>query len=130
MKILKFLPILVILILGNANPSSAQVGSCTFQSPLRYNGTQWQVASIVGPVYLARLEGGAWRILAVFDGVNGKYHLNWDEPTKGTYAALDTFGVSSDSKIIGDDRDREMKSYQSRLGSVPGSFGLPRKSAQ
>ena len=107
MKLLRFLPILILLLVGEVIPSyAAQTTSCSFNSQLLFDGARWQVKSTMGPVYLARREEGAWRVLAVFDGTNGKYHLDWKNPTTGEYAALDSAGACSESFRIVDDRAR------------------------
>ena len=101
MKLLRYLPILMLLALGQVNRSSAApVVVCPFRSQLSYTGTQWQVRSEAGPIYLARWESNSWHILAVFDGTNGRYYLNWEGPAKGIYVALDSFGVCSESLKI------------------------------
>src|SRR5258708_5550271 len=98
MKFSKFIPTLILLVLAQVSSSYAtQPSSVLFSSPLVFNGTQWQVKSALGPVYLVRKEAGAWKVLAVFDGTNGKYHLDWENPTTGEYAALDGVGTCSDS---------------------------------
>jgi hypothetical protein len=98
-----FIPLLLALAFGQQTLSySAQSSVCMFQSPLRYRSAQWQIQSALAPVYLARLEGGTWRVLAQFDGTNGKYHLDWENPAKGVYAAMDTLGAFSESLRIGD----------------------------
>ena len=105
MKLLKFIPALILLVVGQVNLSYAsQPNSCSFNSQLLFSGTQWQVKSSMGPVYLARREDGVWRVLAVFDGTNGKYHLDWQYPTTGEYAALDSIGACSESVKVGGDR--------------------------
>jgi hypothetical protein len=114
MKILKLLPILTLLTLGQAIPSySAQTNFGTFHSPLRFTGTHWKVESAIGPVYLARQENGSWRVLTVFDGTNGKYFLNWENPAKGTYVAIDSLGACSEPLRIGAERDRSPGSHSS-----------------
>ena len=103
MKAHRFLPILIVLALLEVLPSiSAQGPVSLFNSPLRFNGAQWQVESAIGPIYLARHENGSWRALAVFDGTNGKYFLNWENPTKGTYAAMDSQGTCSTVMQVGE----------------------------
>jgi len=105
MKLFRLLPILALLILEAVRPTfAAQAYTCSFNSQLYFNGTQWQVKSSVSPIYLARKEDGAWRVLAVFDGTNGKYHLDWENPTQGEYAALDPMGAASESVKIGEVR--------------------------
>jgi len=107
MKRAKLLPILLLLLAGVLGPSrAASAGSSTFVSPLHYTGTAWQVKSDIGPLYLARLEGGAWRVLACFDGTKGKYFLEWRNPNPGVYAAIDSNGVSSELVRIGERRAR------------------------
>jgi len=104
MKLFKLLPVLSILIMSQVNTScSAETGAviCSFLSPLSYNGTQWKVRCENAPVYLARWENNSWRVLAVFDGTTGKYHLDWERPTPGVYVAFDSFGRISDSIKIG-----------------------------
>lgn len=108
MKFIRLLPTLLLLIVGQVSPSYAtQAISSSFYSQLRFTGTEWQVKSMVGPIYLARWEDGAWRVLAFFEGTNGKYHLDWENPTKGTYAALDSLGGCSDSVVVGDGQGSE-----------------------
>jgi hypothetical protein len=105
MKLFRLLPILALLIVEAVRPSFAAQGySCSFNSQLCFNGTQWQVKSSVSPIYLARKEDGAWRVLAVFDGTNGKYHLDWENPAQGEYVALDPMGAASESVKIGEIR--------------------------
>ncbi len=72
-----------------------------FLSPLTFTGTEWRVRSDVGPVYLARWESGAWRIVACFDGSKGNYVLSWVKPYAGVYAAIDPSGTSSEVVQIG-----------------------------
>ena len=107
MKRQKVLPILLLLLAGVMGPSrAASAGTSNFVSPLRYTGTAWQVMSDVGPLYLARFEAGAWRVLACFDGTKGKYFLEWRNPYPGLYAAIDSNGVSSELVRIGERRAR------------------------
>jgi hypothetical protein len=107
MKFKTLLPLLLVLVLGQQSLSySAQSSVCTFQSPLRFKSSQWQIQSALAPVYLARLEAGTWRVLAQFDGTNGKYHLEWENPAMGVYVAMDTLGTFSESLKIGDERQQ------------------------
>lgn len=107
MKREKVFPVLLLLLAGMLGPSwAAPVESRNFLSPLFYTGSGWQVKSDVGPLYLARLEGGAWRVLACFDGTKGKYVLEWRNPHPGIYAALDANGASSELVRIGERRAR------------------------
>ena len=107
MKPLRLLPTLILFLLGIVGPSRAtQAESSNFLSPLRYTGSQWQVKSTLGPISLARLEGGTWRVLACFDGTKGKYFLDWEQPNHGVYAALDSLGGFSESVKISDGRER------------------------
>jgi hypothetical protein len=93
----------VLLGLGNTRSSAAESVSvaCVFNSPLRYSGTQWHIRSGNGPIYLARWEKGAWRVLAAFDGTKGNYFLDWERPASGVYVAVDSFGICSESFKIG-----------------------------
>ncbi|MBL9209711.1 MAG: hypothetical protein JNL92_04540 [Opitutaceae bacterium] len=103
MKSAKVLPILLLLLAGLLGPSwAAPVESRNFLSPLHYSGSLWQVKSDVGPVYLARREGGVWRVLACFDGTKGKYVLEWRNPHPGIYAAIDSNGACSELVQIGE----------------------------
>ena len=105
MKYPRFVAGLTLLLLAQIGSAFAdQVSIGTFNSPLLFSGTQWQVKSALGPVYLARKEASAWKVLAVFDGTNGKYHLDWKNPTTGEYAAMDGAGTRSESISICDDR--------------------------
>lgn len=79
-----------------AAPQTANV----FVSPLHFNGRQWRIESDCGPVYLARMEGDSWKVLAIFDGTNGDYYLDWKRPVSGIYAAVDPFGRVSESLIV------------------------------
>ena len=107
MKREKVIPILLLLLAGMLGPSwAAPVESRNFLSPLHFTGSAWQVKSDVGPLYLARLEGGAWRVMACFGGTNGKYVLEWRNPYPGIYAALDSNGASSELVQIGERRAR------------------------
>jgi hypothetical protein len=104
MKSIKYLPLLLLAMLGQVNPSAEAEPVtivCTFLSPLRYSGTQWKVKSEIGPIYLARWENNNWRLLAAFDGTGGNYFLDWEAPTPGIYAAVDSLGRSSDCLTIG-----------------------------
>lgn len=97
----KLLPILFVLIFGIVGPSqAAPADSCTFLSPLQFTGSQWQVKSSIGPIFLARLEGNSWRVLACFDGTKGKYFLEWSSPQSGVYAAIDSRGACSETLSI------------------------------
>jgi len=107
MKRAKAIPILLLLLAGILGASgAAPVESRNFLSPLHYTGAGWQVKSDVGPLYLARLEGGAWRVLACFDGTKGKYVLEWRNPQPGIYAAIDSNGACSELVQIGERRPR------------------------
>ena len=102
MKRAKAFPILLLLLAGILGPSSAApVESRNFLSPLHYTGAVWQVKSDVGPLYLARFEGGVWRVLACFDGTKGRYVLEWTNPRPGIYAAIDSNGACSELVQIG-----------------------------
>ncbi len=83
---------------------AGQANAATFNSPLVFKGTQWKVKSSVGPVYLARMEGGAWKVLAIFDGTKGEYHLDWEAPADGLYSAVDSRGVCSETVRIAETR--------------------------
>ncbi len=83
---------------------AGQANAATFNSPLVFKGTQWKVKSSVGPVYLARMEGGAWKVLAIFDGTKGEYHLDWKAPADGLYSAVDSRGVCSETVRIAETR--------------------------
>jgi hypothetical protein len=123
MKFPKLIPTFFLLVLGQVIPSQAsQASSCTFNSPLSYSGTEWQVNSAMGPVYLARREQGAWRVLAVFDGTNGKYHLSWANPTKGEYAAVDSVGTSSETVNISDDSNQLAESDRNHFQPTGPNF--------
>jgi len=99
--------LLILLLAGVWAPSwAAPVEAHNFLSPLRYSGSAWQVKSDIGPLYLARLEGGAWRVLACFDGTKGKYFLEWRNPHPGIYAAINSNGTSSELVQIGERRAR------------------------
>jgi hypothetical protein len=87
-----------------ASVQAGQVNAATFNSPLVFKGTQWKVKSSVGPVYLARMEGGAWKVLAIFDGTKGEYHLDWEAPAGGLYSAVDSRGVCSETVRISETR--------------------------
>lgn len=105
MKYPRFVAGLIFLVLAQIGPVYAdQLSTGTFNSPLLFSGKQWEVRSALGPVYLARKEASAWKVLAVFDGTNGKYHLNWEKPTTGEYAAMDGAGTRSESISICDDQ--------------------------
>lgn len=95
----------MLLAAGAFSPSqAAPVEPRNFLSPLAYSGTEWRVRSDVGPIYLARLEGGAWRVLACFDGTKGRYFLEWRNPHPGIYAAIDSNGACSEMVQIGERR--------------------------
>lgn len=104
MKRAKVLPTLL-LAWGIVGASwAALVESRSFLSPLNYTGSTWQVKSDIGPLYLARLEGKTWRVLACFDGTKGKYFLDWKNPAPGIYAALDPNGACSEMVQIAERR--------------------------
>jgi hypothetical protein len=84
----------------------AAIEARNFRSPLSYTGSEWRVKSDVGPVYLARFEGGVWRVLASFDGTKGNYVLPWARPYAGIYAAIDSSGACSEALQIGEPRPR------------------------
>lgn len=98
--------LVVVLLAAGAFTSSqaAPVEPRSFLSPLSYSGSEWRVRSDIGPIYLARLEGGVWRVLACFDGTKGNYVLPWKRPYAGIYAAIGPSGVCSEAVQIGDRR--------------------------
>ena len=100
------LTLLLVVVLNVGTLRAQQVDAVTFITPLSYTGSQWQVKSSIGPIYLARLENGHWRVLACFDGTAGKYFLDWQKPNTGVYAAIDGNGSCSETVSIGDDRNR------------------------
>ena len=107
----KFTPAWLLFILALVSPSYAdQPISGSFNSALAFSGSQWQVKASIGPVYLARKEAGVLKVLAVFDGTNGKYFLDWENPTDGEYVALDGIGARSEPIIVCDDKSRSNRS--------------------
>ncbi|MBI5693138.1 MAG: hypothetical protein HZC55_23930 [Verrucomicrobia bacterium] len=111
MKTRRPLLILALLALGAVVPIfPARALPSIFQSPLQFTGSQWQVESLIGPIYLARQEGETWRQVSVFDGTNGKYHLNWAHPAKGVYVAMDSQGTCSTAVRIGEETARLSRS--------------------
>lgn len=103
MKPLIVLLALVLLAVGSFSSSqAAPVEPRNFLSPLSFTGSEWRVRSDVGPIYLARLEGGAWRVLACFDGTKGRYFLEWRNAHPGIYAAIDSNGACSEMVQIGE----------------------------
>jgi len=92
----------MLLAAGVFSPSqAAPVQPRNFLSALSYTGSEWRVKSDVGPIYLARFEGGTWRVLACFDGTKGNYVLSWQKPYAGIYAAIDPSGAFSEAIQIG-----------------------------
>lgn len=118
MKLSQSIPVLLLLAIGLFGTLRAdQPTVCTFNSPLVFKGSQWRVKSAVGPVYLARWERSAWRVLAVFDGTKGQYHLDWENPASGLYSAVDSAGACSESVKISDERpqaDRDLVAAAAR----------------
>ena len=95
------LAVVLVIALNTKLLRAAQVDGVTFLSRLSYSGSEWQVKSSIGPIYLARLENGKWRMLACFDGTEGKYFLEWQKPNSGVYAAIDGNGSCSETVSIG-----------------------------
>jgi hypothetical protein len=105
MKPLFVLVACVLLAAGSFTSSqAAPVEPRNFLSSLSYSGSEWRVRSDVGPIYLARLEGGTWRVLACFDGTKGNYVLQWKTPYAGIYAAIAPSGAFSEVVQIGERR--------------------------
>jgi hypothetical protein len=116
----RFFAGLILLVLAQVVPSYAdQLSTGTFNSPLFFSGAQWQVKSAIGPVYLARKDAGAWKVLAVFDGTNGKYHLDWETPALGEYTAMDVTGTRSESITICDEATRSSVASSTRTFTRP-----------
>jgi hypothetical protein len=113
---------LTLLVIAQVIPSYAnQLSIGTFNSPLLFSGAQWQVKSAIGPVYLARKDAGAWKVLAVFDGTNGNYHLDWETPALGEYTAMDGAGTRSESITICDEATRSSMASSTRTFTRPSS---------